>query len=177
MDQPSPVTQPAASALAVTGVYYDIVVETVAAARLGSHAVGGSGALLAIVPTTVTERMYNGEHCVTPALQFVFGMTTDAVLAEARAAHEAAVSDAYAATTAKERAEQQVAELRAQIDHLTKQVAAESELAKMLRRDLAEGSAARAEVIARFRRLEADLAKCRTYFGAKAFDEATKAAP
>lgn len=57
------------------------------------------------------------------------------------------------------------------------QVAAESELAQMFRRDLAEGSAARAEVIARFRRLEADLAKCRTYFGAKAFDEATKAAP
>jgi hypothetical protein len=48
---------------------------------------------------------------------------------------------------------------------------------QMFRRDLAEGSAARAEVIARFRRLEADLAKCRTYFGAKAFDEATKAAP
>lgn len=178
MDQPSPVTQPAASALAVTGVYYDIVVETAATVRLGSYAVtprqdGRGGVLLAIIPTTVAQPLGG----VTPALQFVFGMTTDAVLAEARAAREAAVTAAYESVTAKERAEQQVAGLQAQIDHLTKRAADAAELAQALRRDITAGSAARAEIFNKLQRLEADLAKCRTYFGAKAFDEATKAAP
>lgn len=177
MNQPSPVTQPAAAALTVAGAYYDIVVET-RPAQLGSYAVAPQdsaiGALLAIIPTTVTERLYNGERCVTPALQFVFGLTTDAVLHEARAAREAADVAAYEATEAKAHAGKQVGELQAQIAHLTKQGADAAELAQALRRDVAAGSAARAEIATKLQRLEADLAKVRTYFGAKAFDEAVK---
>ena len=173
MDQPSPITQPAASALTVTGVYYDIVVETVPP-RLGSYLVAPhgyvGGALLAIIPTTVAQPLGG----TTPALQFVFGLTTDAVLHEARVAREAADVAVYKATEAKDRAEQQVGELQAQIATLTQQAADAAELAQALRRDVTAGSAARAEIFEKLQRLEADLAKVRAYFGAKAFDEAVK---